>query len=77
MNALVSNKRLEKYGEFLFLDQLTKMYPAYKHSDIFELTVNEVYTIKMMLMENNHLERQRGTVRSQLAKSGAKGKRRS
>ena len=72
---MVKAERLNKYGEFFLLDQLVKMYPAYKHSDIFDLSVSEVYTIKIMGMESAYLERQRNEVRTKLNKSKSKVKK--
>ena len=38
----------------MLLDQLVRMYPAYKHDDIFHLSTSEVYTIKLMHLEQNY-----------------------
>ena len=65
---LVNSKTLNKYGEFYLIDQLVRMYPAYTHEAMANLSVGEVYTIKLMTMENAYLETQRQNVKSQLNK---------
>ena len=47
---------------------------AYTHEDIFKLTVNEVYNFKLMQMELNYLEGEKGKVRRQEAEQKRKKK---
>ena len=68
----MNSKTLNKYGEFYLVDQLVKMYPAYTHEAMVNLSVGEVYTIKLMTMENAYLETQRQNVKSQLSKKPKK-----
>lgn len=68
MNALTDNKRLEKYGEFYLIDQICKNYGAYDHKKVFNLTVLEVYTIKLLSMETDYLERQYSNMKSKMKK---------
>ena len=69
---MVSRKRLDAFGEFYLLDQLTKMYPAYKHADFFNMSLGEVYTIKLMNMVEASLNNQEHKVREQQAKAKKK-----
>ena len=72
-SKLVSNKRLDKYGELLLIDQMVRTYAgAYTHDDIFNLTVVEVYNFKLMQMELNYLEEAKSKVRQQEAKQKRK-----
>ena len=64
----MNSKTLNKYGEFYLIDQLVQRYPAYTHEKMVNLSVGEVYTIKLMTMENAYLETQRQNVKSQLSK---------
>ena len=47
---------------------------AYTHDDIFNLSVAEVYNFKLMHMEMNYLEGERGKVRRQEAEQKRKKK---
>jgi len=75
MEMIVSSKRLDKYGEFYLLDQMVRMYPAYTHEGIFRLSVREVYTMKLLTMENAYLENQRQKTRGKIQEAKNKGKK--
>tara|TARA_R110000823_G_scaffold291155_1_gene409527 strand:+ start:72 stop:374 length:303 start_codon:yes stop_codon:yes gene_type:complete len=36
---MAGSKRLEKWGDFMLIDQLCKSYPQYTHDDIWEMEV--------------------------------------
>ena len=69
---LVSSKRLDSFGELYLLDQLVKMYPAYKHDDFFSMSVGEVYTYKLMNMVEASINNQKHKVRQQQSKAKKK-----
>jgi len=51
------------------------MYPAYTHEGIFNLSVSEVYTMKLLTMENAYLESQRQKTRGKIQEAKNKGKK--
>jgi len=50
------------------------MYPAYTHEGIFNLSVSEVYTMKLLTMENAYLENQRQKMKGKLNQAKKKKK---
>ena len=45
-------KRLEKFGDFLLIDNLVKMYSVYTHEDLFDM---EVVMVEQLILMNKTL----------------------
>ena len=49
---LAGSKRLEKWGDFMFIDQLCKTYPQYTHDDIWEM---ELILVNNLILLNREM----------------------
>ncbi len=52
---LVAGQRMEKYGEFVFIDRIAKEY-KYTHDQVFNMSWREVYTILALNREQGYIE---------------------
>ena len=56
----------------MVIDNLVRTYPAYKHDDIFHMSVAEVYRMVLLNAERNYLQHKEQEVAENLRKSKAK-----
>ena len=49
---MAGSKRLEKWGDFMLIDQLCKTYPQYTHDDIWEM---EVIFVNNLILLNREM----------------------
>ena len=49
---MAGSKRLEKWGDFVLIDQLCKSYPQYTHDDIWEM---EVIFVNNLILLNREM----------------------
>lgn len=49
---MAGSKRLEKWGDFMLIDQLCKSYPQYTHDDIWEM---EVIFVNNLILFNREM----------------------
>lgn len=52
---MAGSKRLEKWGDFMLIDQLCKSYPQYKHDDIWEMEVIFVNNLILLNRESGYV----------------------
>jgi len=49
---MAGSKRLEKWGDFILIDQLCKTYPQYTHDNIFDM---ELITVNNLIILNREM----------------------
>ena len=49
---MAGSKRLEKWGDFILIDQLCKTYPQYTHDKIFDM---ELITVNNLIILNREM----------------------
>jgi hypothetical protein len=52
---MAGSKRLEKWGDFMLIDQLCKTYPQYTHDDIWEMEVIFVNNLILLNRESGYV----------------------
>ena len=52
---MAGSKRLEKWGDFVLIDQLCKSYPQYTHDDIWEMEVIFVNNLILLNRESGYV----------------------
>jgi hypothetical protein len=52
---LAGARRLEKWGDFLLIDNLCKSYPQYKHEDIWQMELILVNNLILLNREQTYL----------------------
>jgi hypothetical protein len=52
---MAGSKRLEKWGDFMLIDQLCKSYPQYTHDDIWEMEVIFVNNLILLNRESGYV----------------------
>ena len=52
---MAGSKRLEKWGDFVLIDQLCKTYPQYTHDDIWEMEVIFVNNLILLNRESGYV----------------------
>ena len=64
---MVKPKRLEAMGEIVSIDQLVRLYNgAYTHDEIFNLSIDEIYTFKYIHLLERHYSDREAQIRKEL-----------